>query len=132
VNLTAADQEAQTRIAAFMQGLQELGWVPGRNLRVDFRSGGDAQGYRQGAEKLAATSPDLILASTDPALAAAQQVTCTVPIVFVNMIDPVGGGYVKSLSRPGGNITGFTLYEYSTAAHRCIGQNTDDLRPYEM
>ena len=64
MNLTAADPEAQTRIAAFMQGLQELGWVPGRNLRVDFRWGGDAQGYRQGAEELAATSPDLILAST--------------------------------------------------------------------
>jgi putative ABC transport system substrate-binding protein len=115
MNLTAADPEAQTRIAAFMQGLQELGWVLGRNLRVDFRWGGDVQGYRQGAEELAATAPDLILASTDPALAAAQQVTRTLPIVFVNMIDPVGGGYVQSLSRPGGNTTGFTLYEYSTA-----------------
>jgi putative tryptophan/tyrosine transport system substrate-binding protein len=114
MNLSAGDPEAETRIAALMQGLQEVGWVLGRNLRVDFRWGGDVR-YRQGAEELAAVTPDLILASTDLALTAAQSVTRTVPIVFVNVIDPVGTGYVKSLSRPGGNSTGFTLFEYKTA-----------------
>src|SRR5262249_23892325 len=111
-NLRAGDPEAQTRIAALMQGLQEAGWVLGTNLRVDFRWGGDPYRYRQGAEELAALTPDLILASTDPALVAAQSVARMVPIVFVNVIDPVGMGIVASLSRPGGNITGFTLFEY--------------------
>jgi putative ABC transport system substrate-binding protein len=113
MNLSAGDPEAQTRVAAFMQGLQEAGWALGKNLRVDFRWGGDAR-YRKGAEELAAFTPDLILASTDLALTAAQSVTRVVPIVFVNVIDPVGTGYVKSLSRPGGNSTGFTLFEYKT------------------
>jgi putative tryptophan/tyrosine transport system substrate-binding protein len=115
MNLSADDPEAQTRIAAFMQGLQEAGWVLGTNLRVDFRWGGNANRYRQGAEELAALTPDLILASTDPALVAAQSVARTVPIVFVNVIDPVGMGIVASLSRPGGNTTGFTLFEYGIA-----------------
>jgi putative ABC transport system substrate-binding protein len=115
MNLSAGDPEAQTRIAALMQGLQEAGWVLGKNLRVDFRWGGDPYRYRQGAEELAALTPDLILASTDPALVAAQSVARTVPIVFVNVIDPVGMGIVASLSRPGGNITGFTLFEYGIA-----------------
>jgi putative tryptophan/tyrosine transport system substrate-binding protein len=113
MNLSAGDPEAQTRIAAFMQGLQEAGWVLGTNLRVDVRWGGDT--YRQAAEELAALKPDLVLASTDAALAAAQSVARTVPIVFVNVIDPVGMGIVASLSSPGGNITGFTLFEYGIA-----------------
>ena len=113
MNLTAGDPEAQTRIAGFMQGLQELGWAVGRNVRVDYRWGGDADRYHRGAEELVALAPDLILASTNPAMAAAQLVTRTVPIVFAGVGDPVAGGYVDSLARPGGNATGFTVYEYS-------------------
>jgi putative ABC transport system substrate-binding protein len=115
MNLTEDDPEAQTRIAAFMQGLQELGWAVGRNVRVDYRWGGDANRYRKSAEELVALAPDVILASTNPALAAAQLATRTIPIVFVNAVDPVGGGNVASLARPGGNATGFTLYEYGIA-----------------
>jgi putative ABC transport system substrate-binding protein len=115
MNLTPGDPEAQTRIAALMQGLQELGWAVGRNVRVDYRWGGDADRYRGGAEELVALTPDLILASATPALEAARLVTHTVPIVFVNAVDPVGHGFVASLARPGGNATGFTLYENSIA-----------------
>jgi putative tryptophan/tyrosine transport system substrate-binding protein len=115
MNLTPGDPEAQTRIAGFMQGLQELGWAVGRNLRVDYRWGGDADRYRIGAEELVALAPNVILASTNPALVAAQQVTRTLPIVFVNVVDPVGQGFVAGLARPGGNATGFTLYEYGIA-----------------
>ena len=116
MNLAADDSEAQTRIAGFMQGLQELGWTVGRNVRVDYRWGGsDADRFRRGAEELVALGPDIILASTDQALRAILQVTRTVPVVFVNVIDPVGAGLVTSLSRPGGNATGFTLYEYGIA-----------------
>ena len=114
MNLSAGDPEAQTRIAAFMQGLQELGWAVGRNLRVDYRWGGDPDRYRIGAEELVALAPDLVLASTTPALAAARLATRTIPIVFVNVVDPVGAGFVESLARPGGNTTGFTLFEYGT------------------
>jgi putative ABC transport system substrate-binding protein len=115
MNLTAGDPEAQTRIAGFMQGLQELGWAVGRNVRVDYRWGGDADRYRRGADELVALAPDLILASTNPAMAATQLVTRTVPVVFVNVVDPVGEGFIASLARPGGNATGFTLYEFSIA-----------------
>src|SRR6516165_4671238 len=114
MNLSAGDPEAQTRIAAFMQGLQELGWAVGRNLRVDYRWGGDPDRYRIGAEELVALAPDLVLASTTPALAAARLATRTIPIVFVNVVDPVGAGFVESLAQPGGNTTGFTLFEYGT------------------
>jgi putative ABC transport system substrate-binding protein len=114
MNLSAGDPEAQTRIAAFVQGLQELGWAVGRNLRVDFRWGGDPSRYRTGAEELVGLAPDLVLASTTPALAAARLATHTIPIVFVNVVDPVGAGFIASLARPGGNTTGFTLFEYGT------------------
>ena len=109
MNLTSDDPEAQTRVAGFLQGLQELGWVVGRDVRVDYRWGGDADRYRRGAEELLALTPDIILASTDPALRAAQSVTRTVPIVFVNVVDPVAAGFVASLARPGGNVTRFTV-----------------------
>ena len=110
----ADDTEGQTRLAVFVQRLQELGWTDGRNMRVDYRWGAaDADRYRTSAAELVALAPDVILAASSASLAALQQATRTVPIVFVNVIDPVGAGFVAGLARPGGNATGFTLFEYS-------------------
>jgi len=111
--LTADDPEGQARLAAFLQGLQELGWTDGRNARIDIRWGGaDVDRYRRSAAELAALAPDVILANFASAAAALQQATRTVPIVFVGVVDPVGAGFVASLARPGGNATGFALFEY--------------------
>jgi putative ABC transport system substrate-binding protein len=117
MNQSPGDQEAQSRIAGFLQGLQERGWEVGRNVRIEYRWGGaaDAALYRKDADELIAGAPDVLLASTDSALAALQQLTRTVPIVFVNVVDPVGRGFVASLAQPGGNSTGFTVFEYSIA-----------------
>jgi putative ABC transport system substrate-binding protein len=113
MNLAADDPEGQARIAAFHQGLQESGWTIGRNVRVDVRwETGDADRIRRYAAELVALAPDIILASAAAAMVAVQQASRTVPIVFVNIIDPVGAGYVSSLARPGGNATGFTPFEY--------------------
>jgi ABC-type uncharacterized transport system substrate-binding protein len=113
MNLAADDPEGQARIAAFRQGLQESGWTIGRNVRVDVRwETGDADRIRRYAAELVALAPDIILASAAAAMVAVQQASRTVPIVFVNIIDPVGAGYVSSLARPGGNATGFTPFEY--------------------
>src|SRR3974390_224697 len=110
--LSANDPEARARVAASLQGLQELGWGVGRNVIVDSRwSTGNADA-RKYAMELVALAPDVILANTN-ALAPLLQVTSTVPIVFANVADPVGAGYVDSLARPGGNITGFTAFDYS-------------------
>jgi putative ABC transport system substrate-binding protein len=101
-------------VAAFAQGLQELGWIDGRNVRIEYRWGaGDTERYRDYAAELISLAPDVILVSSGSALAAVQKATRTVPIVFVNVSDPVGAGYVASLARPGANTTGFTLFEYS-------------------
>ena len=109
----ADDPESQRRIAAFVQGLQELGWTDGRNVRIDTRWGaGDADRVRRYAAELVALAPDVILASGSTIVAALLQATRTVPIVFVLTVDPVGAGFVASLARPGGNATGFTVYEY--------------------
>ena len=109
----ADDPEAQARLAAFVQGLQQLGWIDGRNVRIIARWGaGDADQIRSSAAELVATGPDVILATSSPALAASQHATRTVPIVFTSVVDPVGGGFVDSLTRPGGNTTGFALFEY--------------------
>ena len=98
---------------AFLQGLQQLGWTDGRNVRIDYRWGaGDADRFRRYAAELVALAPDVILASGSPSVAALQQVTRSVPIVFASVGDPVGAGYVASLARPGGNTTGFTVFEY--------------------
>jgi putative ABC transport system substrate-binding protein len=114
VNLASDDAEGQARLAAFHQGLQQLGWTVGRNVQIDYRWGaGDADRIRKFATELVALAPDVILSTGSPSAAAFQQVTRTVPIVFVTVVDPVGSGFVDSLARPGGNITGFTLYEYS-------------------
>jgi putative ABC transport system substrate-binding protein len=116
MNLAADDRQSQRRNAAFLQGLQQLGWTDGRNVRIDYRwAAGDADRFRGYAAELVALAPDVILASASPALTALQQTTRTVPIVFVIVIDPVGAGFVASLARPGGNTTGFTLFEYGVA-----------------
>jgi putative ABC transport system substrate-binding protein len=114
MNTSADDPEGQARIAAFHQGLQEWGWTLGRNARIDVRWGAlDADNSRRYAVELVALAPDVILASASAAMGALQQTTRTVPIVFVSIIDPVGAGFVESLARPGGNATGFALFEYS-------------------
>ena len=113
--LAADDAESPARVAAFARGLQELGWIEGRNIRIDYRwGGGDLDRVRRYAAELVALAPDVILVSSGSALAALQNATRTVPIVFVNVTDPVGAGYVASLARPGANLTGFTLFEYGT------------------
>jgi putative ABC transport system substrate-binding protein len=111
---TADDAEFQTRVGAFLEGLQQSGWTIGQNVRIDSRwATTNAVEIRRHAEDLAALAPDAILTASSPALAALQQATRTVPIVFVSVIDPVGSGFVDSLARPGGNTTGFLLFEYS-------------------
>jgi ABC-type uncharacterized transport system substrate-binding protein len=112
MNLAADDQEGQARIAAFQQGLQELGWSVGRNVRIDYRWGGSDDRIRKNAAELVALAPDVILAVTSVVTGALQRETRAVPIVFVSTIDPVGAGLVASLARPGGNVTGFTVFEY--------------------
>ena len=114
MNLTADDPQGQARIAAFHKGLQEWGWALGRNARIDVRWGAfDADSSRRYAAEVAGLAPDVILAAASVAMGAVQQTTRTVPIVFVGIVDPVGAGFVESLARPGGNATGFTVFEYS-------------------
>ena len=108
-----SDLEGQARVEAFQKGLQELGWTDGRNLRIDYRwAVGDADRIRYAAE-LVAIGPDVILATSGATVGALQQASRTAPIVFVTVIDPVGGGWVASLARPDGNATGFAAYEFS-------------------
>src|SRR5262249_22980167 len=97
---------SQRNIAAFLQALQQLGWTDGRNVRIDYRwPAGDADMTRKYAAELVALAPDVILTVSSTSLAALLQATRTVPIVFVSIVDPVGSGFVNSLSRPGGNAT---------------------------
>ena len=111
------DPEAQPRLLAFAQGLQELGWTVGRNLRIDTRwIAGDTDRARKYSAELVALPSDVIVANGVGALGPLQQATRTVPIVFTSVADPVGAGYVDSLARPGGNATGFFVWEYSIAA----------------
>ena len=109
----ADDPEGQARLAAFVEGLRQLGWTDGRNVKIEIRwPVGDADRSRS-AEELVALAPDVILASTSSSVVALQRITRSVPIVFASVIDPVGAGFVASLSRPGGNTTGFSAFEYS-------------------
>jgi len=113
MSLAVDDPEAPVRVAAFQQGLQELGWTDGRNVRIDYRWGaGDVERSRRYAVELVALSPDILLCNGAVGLGALQQATRTVPTVFVNIVDPVGAGFVSSLARPGGNTTGFILFEF--------------------
>src|SRR5262245_45742618 len=113
MNLAADDAEGQARMAAFLQRLQQLGWTEGGNVRIDYRwAAGDAGHFQRYAEELLALAPDVILASATPSVQALQQATRTVPIVFAIVADPVGAGFVDSLARTGGNVIGFTPFEY--------------------
>jgi putative tryptophan/tyrosine transport system substrate-binding protein len=110
---TPDDPESQARMLAFAQGLQSLGWTVGDNLRIDIRWGAaDADRNRRYAAELLALGPDVILANAGGEITAVQQATRSVPIVFANAVDPVGLGFVASLARPGGNVTGFTPAEF--------------------
>jgi putative ABC transport system substrate-binding protein len=116
MNIPADDQEAQLYMAAFQQGLQELGWTVDRNLRIDHRWGpSDGGRVRQQVTELVALKPDVLLTAGAAVAQVAQEVSPTLPVVFAQSIDPVGSGVVASLARPGGNITGFTQFEYSLA-----------------
>jgi len=111
----AEDPTNQVRVATFMQGLQEAGWVLGRNVQVDARFGGEAGGderLRAMAAELIALSPDLIIAVTGAAVRTLKTTNAAMPVVFVSVIDPLASGYIASLSRPGGNYTGFATFEY--------------------
>jgi putative tryptophan/tyrosine transport system substrate-binding protein len=108
------DPEGQARAAALQQGLQEFGWAEGRNLRFEYRwAGGGLDSMRPLAAELVRLNPDVIFASATTSLVALQQATRTVPIVFAQVTDPVGAGFVASLARPGGNITGVTQHEFT-------------------
>jgi putative ABC transport system substrate-binding protein len=106
--------EGQARIAAFLKELQRLGWTDGRNLQIEYRW--DTGDLRKSATELVALSPEVILGSATPAVAALQQSTRTVPIVFAQVADPISAGFVASLAKPGGNITGFTNFDYTIGA----------------
>jgi putative tryptophan/tyrosine transport system substrate-binding protein len=114
MNLSVDDPESLSRVTAFVQGLQELGWTDGRNVRIDFRWGaGDAEHLQKYAVELVSLAPDITLASGDGAAVSLQRATRTLPIVFVNVGEPISNGLVESLARPGGNATGLMNFEYS-------------------
>jgi putative ABC transport system substrate-binding protein len=109
----ADDLDTQARIGAFEQGLQQLGWTNGQNVQIDIRAGaGDADRTRRYAEELVALTPDVILAAGASAVPPLLKATRNMPVVFTNVVDPVGAGFVDSLARPGGNVTGFVSFEY--------------------
>jgi putative ABC transport system substrate-binding protein len=114
IGLTADDPESLVRVGALLQALQQMGWTDARNIRIEYRWGSaDAERIHKHAAELVALAPDVILAAGTPTVSALQQMTRTVPIVFVGVADPVGGGFVASLAAPGGNTTGFTVYGYA-------------------
>jgi ABC-type uncharacterized transport system substrate-binding protein len=116
MSVAADDPEGQARIAAFLQGLQQLGWTDGRNVRIDTRwAAGSADDVPKYAAELVALTPDVILGAGSFTVGPLLRATRSVPIVFVHVPDPVGAGFVDSLARPGGNTTGFTQSEYSTS-----------------
>ena len=117
MDLSERDAEGQARVAAFRKGLQDLGWTEGRNVKFDVRwAGGDPGLMRRYAAELVGLAPEVIMNGGLPTLVAMQQETRTIPIVFAQVLDPVGAGFVESLAHPGGNITGFVSFEYSMAS----------------
>jgi len=114
MDLAEGDPEGQARVAALKRGLRELGWIEGRNLLIESRwAAGEATRMKPLAEELVSLAPEVIVSSGGPTLAALQQATRTIPLVFGHVLDPVAAGFVDSLSRPGGNITGFSNFEFT-------------------
>jgi putative ABC transport system substrate-binding protein len=113
IGLVAGDPEAQSRAAAFENGLRELGWVNGRNLSIEYRWAGHGTVLRDHVAELLAMAPDLILTNSTPVTVALREQNRAVPIVFTQVLDPVGQGLVPNLAHPGGNLTGFTSFEFS-------------------
>src|SRR5262245_27597064 len=117
MNFAVDDPAAQARLTAFLQALQQLGWTNGGNVRIDIRwSAGDPERNRRYAAELVTLAPDIIFASTTLGVTSLQQATRALPIVFVQVVDPVASGFIASLGKPGGNTTGFTIYEYGMSA----------------
>jgi putative ABC transport system substrate-binding protein len=115
-SLSMHDPASQARLTTLQQGLQQLGWTEGRNIHIDWRWGaGNADNLRKHAEQLTALAPDAIVANGSAAVALLLQATRAVPIVFTDVLDPVGAGFVDSLAHPGGNATGFMLFEYGVS-----------------
>src|SRR3974390_312091 len=115
--LDAGDLDLQARVGAFEDGLKQLGWINGQNVRIDNRAGaGDVDRIRSYADELVALAPDVILATGAAGVPPLLKATRTVPIVFTNVVDPVGAGFVDSVGRPGGNVTGFVSFEYGLSA----------------
>jgi putative tryptophan/tyrosine transport system substrate-binding protein len=113
----ADDPQVQARIAAFVHGLRQLGWIDGSNIKIEYRlPGGNEDDIRKSSAELTALEPDVIFAAGSAAVGPMQRATRTIPIVFALVPDPVGAGFVESMSRPGGNITGFTSYDYGVGA----------------
>ena len=113
MNYAEDTPQSRARLASFVQAMEELGWTAGRNVQIDYRWGvADADRNRRNAAELVALAPDVLLASATAVTAALVQTTRTIPIVFVNVVDPVGAGFVQSMARPGGNATGFIPFEY--------------------
>src|SRR6266516_6977834 len=115
MSFAETDPEYQTRLTAFREGLQKLGWTEGRNIRIDYRSASDARLMQPLAKELVALEPDLILANSTPVTESLLQQTRSIPIIFVQVVDPVGSGFVASFPRPGGNVTGFIVMEPTMA-----------------
>lgn len=117
----AKDTETQTRAEAFEQGLKDEGWSIGQDLRIEYRfSGGDFDRMRAFAEEFVTLNPDCILGHSTPVVKALMQATRTIPIVFVAVIDPIGSGFIASIQRPGGNVTGFTVFQGQTMAGKYL------------
>src|SRR5262244_3552466 len=113
MGLVAGDPEAQSRVVAFENGLRELGWIKGRNLSIEYRWAGDGNVLRDHATELLAMAPDLILANSTPVTVALREQSGSMPIVFTQVVDPIGQGLVPNLAHPGGNVTGFTHLEFA-------------------
>jgi putative ABC transport system substrate-binding protein len=116
MGIAESDADARSRAKAFQQGLQELGWIEGQNIRIEYRwAAAEPERMRTHAVELVASAPDVILANTTPVVVALRRATRTIPMVFVQVVDPIGAGFVSSLARPGGNVTGYVNFEFSMA-----------------